>query len=89
MAVQVKKFKVTHVGIRTMYEVQRNGLRVGWIWSRVGFSYRGTQGMNRGIRLRDFHPIEWRYSATYPTLASVDGKSAYNRRQAVARLLEE
>ena len=47
--------------IRTAYEVFVDSKSMGFVWSREGFSYRGMEGWNRGIRLKDFHPIEWRY----------------------------
>lgn len=32
---------------------------LGCVYKHRGFSYRGKQGWNRGVRLRDFHPTEW------------------------------
>jgi hypothetical protein len=32
---------------------------LGCVYKQRGFSYRGRDGYNRGIRLRDFHPTDW------------------------------
>ena len=60
--------------IKTGYIIEVDGVQRGFVWSVNGFSYRGTQGWNRGIRCQDFHPIEWHqgvtlgsYSLTYQT----------------------
>lgn len=46
----------------TCYQVSvKGGSVVGYVWKERGFSYRGTQGWNRGVRLKDFHPMEWHY----------------------------
>ena len=45
----------------TAYEVFHADKSIGFVKKRRGFSYRGTGGWNRGIRLRDYHPIEWVY----------------------------
>ena len=55
-----RRFKFEGVSsIRTAYEVYRGAKKIGYVFSRVGSSYRGMEGWNRGIRLKDFHPIEW------------------------------
>jgi hypothetical protein len=69
---------------RTAYAVHRGRRLVGYVWSVVGFSYRGTQGWNRGVRLRDYHPVEWRYGLAM----GLRGLSAHNRGWAVRMLLE-
>jgi len=38
---------------------QKTLTSLGWVRRQRGFSYRGVDGWNRGIRLRDFHPTEW------------------------------
>lgn len=68
---------------RTLYAVFRGRRLLGYVWSYVGFSYRGEQGWNRGIRLRDYHPVEWRYGATHHER----GGPATNRTWAVRNLL--
>ena len=45
----------------TGYIVNYDGVEIGKVYKKQGFSYRGTNGWNSGIRLQDFHPIEWRY----------------------------
>lgn len=46
---------------KTLYSVEHQGRLIGYVWSEEGFSYRGTQGWNRGIRLRDYRPTEWHF----------------------------
>lgn len=59
---------------------------IGYVWSREGFSYRGTQGWNGGVRVRDFHPTEW---CCGRTLGLNDGRLEYRKRlYAAERLLE-
>lgn len=46
----------------TGYDVIYNGKLIGQVFKKRSFSYRGSQGWNSGIRLHDFHPIQWNYS---------------------------
>lgn len=69
----------------TAYRVRRNGVLIGFVWSCRVLSYRGTQGWNRGIRIRDFHPLEWR-SGVNPWER---GQPARTRRDAVNHLISE
>jgi hypothetical protein len=39
--------------------VSCGGCVIGFVWKVRGFSYRGVDGWNRGVRLKDFHPIHW------------------------------
>ena len=55
----IKFFRAIDDGCLTAYRVLLDGNLIGFVWSRRGFSYRGTEGWNRGIRLRDYHPVEW------------------------------
>lgn len=74
-----------HNGHRTTYVVKLSRQVIGYVWSIRGFSYRGVQGWNRGVRIRDYHPIEWYYGFK---LESYTGShSAYNRRLAVEALV--
>lgn len=41
------------------YEVWVGGEKIGVVWSQEGFSYRGENGWNSGIRIQDFSPTEW------------------------------
>lgn len=68
---------------RTVYSVWIGRRRVGFVWSTVGFSYFGDQGWNRGIRLRDFHPVEWFFGNSLDV-----GTVTYSRRRGIERLLE-
>lgn len=69
--------------IRTAYEVFDEGKSIGYVWSKEGFSYRGTQGWNSGIRIRDYSPIEWYYGRLLGT-----GNTCYSRQRGAERLLE-
>jgi hypothetical protein len=71
----------------TAYAVEVNGEQVGFVWSRRGFSYRGTQGWNRGIRIRDFHPLEWHYGQKVG-LRERHSYGRYSRESAVQALLD-
>jgi hypothetical protein len=42
------------------YIVLIGGTKVGEVLKVKGFSYWGTQGWNRGIRITDFSPTSWR-----------------------------
>jgi hypothetical protein len=70
--------------VRTVYRVLWKGLDLGYVWSRRGFSYRGAQGWNAGVRLRDFRPIEWRYGVDL----LMGGAYCSSRRVGIARLIE-
>lgn len=71
-------------GMLSAYSVTADGKQIGFVWKRKGFSYRGMQGWNRGIRLRDFHPIEWVWGER---LGVSDGRlSTYSRQNAADRL---
>lgn len=72
--------------IQTAYMVEVDGELIGAVWSRKGFSYRGTKGWNRGLRCRDFHPIEWHYGKRVETLNRSVAKRS--RRYAAEELLE-
>lgn len=72
-----------HLLRRSTYEVFADGASIGFVWSKRGFSYRGTQGWNSGIRIRDFHPTEWYYGKTLDA-----ERSCYNRSWGVRALLE-
>jgi hypothetical protein len=71
-------------GAATCYSVTIDGRLIGYVWSERGFSYRGDQGWNRGIRLKDFHPWEWHYSGER---GGSSGRT-YSRKQAVELLRE-
>lgn len=80
----VTKDKPTRYGVLTLYRVNVGKNFVGYVWSKRHFSYWGTEGWNRGLRSRDFHPIRWH-------AGKVEGESeqfGYSRRQVIARLLE-
>lgn len=80
------KFKrIERVGAQSAYEVFKDGVPIGFVWSTRVLSYRGTQGWNRGIRVRDFHPLEWRYSKQN-NLFDRDSSYARTRRSAVRGL---
>lgn len=70
----------------TAYEVLADGQSIGFVWSARVFSYRGTEGWNRGLRLRDFHPKEWRYG---PSVSNWRGQygTAASRTRAAKELL--
>ena len=51
------------VGEKTRYVVSQGDTPLGIVFSYEGFSYRGSQGTCRGIRLRDFHPTDWGFIA--------------------------
>ena len=70
--------------VLTGYRVHRGTKFLGYVWSREGHSYRGSQGWNRGIRLTDFYPTEWKYGAHL----GHEGDIAYSRRMAIERLIE-
>jgi hypothetical protein len=73
------------VGVITAYRVNVGKQFVGYVWKRRGFCYRGMQGRNRDIRIRDYHPIEWRYGKY---LGVWDGSAYYSRGDAVAAMIE-
>lgn len=57
---------------------------LGYVYKRRGFSYRGKQGWNRGVRLRDFHPTEW-----IAMCGSRESTGQRTRREAVRWLIRE
>jgi hypothetical protein len=59
MSENIRMERVPASGSGTCYRVLLNNEPLGYVFCRRGFSYRGTEGWNRGIRLRDFHPWEW------------------------------
>lgn len=69
----------------TGYAVYGNGEKIGEAYKKRGFSYRGTNGWNSGIRLRDYHPIEWRYKGNNDTRDHY----ANSLKHAVERLVAE
>jgi len=58
------KLDVSNTQYLSAYEVWDKNVKLGVVWSRRGFSYRGEQGWNRGIRIRDYHPTEWQSGQT-------------------------
>jgi len=83
--VQIEKLDC-HGSILTAYRVTLNGQEIGFVRREVGFSYRGKQGWNRGVRLQDYHPKEWRYSRSgiYER-----GLHAFSRHEAVGELVRQ
>jgi hypothetical protein len=79
------KQRTDYPGVQAAYTVWLDGVMRGYVWKQRGFSYRGTQGWNRGIRCKDFHPIEWRYG---PHIGGRAGLTCISRAAAIARLLE-
>ena len=70
----------------TAYKAYYMGELLGTIYKKRGFSYMGTQGWNRGIRLRDYHPIEWSFKMDGDH--SVKGSWALNRKSAIEKMIE-
>lgn len=79
------KFKKNESGT---YSVFLDGKHIGYVFSREGFSYRGTNGWNSGIRCRDFHPTKWHYSERDSVYLFVRGLGRRTRKRAVKDLLE-
>jgi hypothetical protein len=71
--------------ILTAYQVTFNGKEIGYVWRQICFSYRGNQGWNRGVRLHDYHPKEWRYGR----YVSDGGSYCYARHYGVGELLRQ
>jgi hypothetical protein len=69
----------------TNYQVFLNGKSIGFVWSRRILSYRGKEGWNRGLRLRDFHPAVWYYGKHYHERKT----SSHRRRVAIDKLVRE
>ncbi len=67
---------------RTAYSVWVGKKCIGYVWSKNGFSYLGSQGWNKGYRITDFHPIDWEYGKTL-----ADGRSCHNRQYGIDNLL--
>lgn len=72
------------LNMESAYEVTW-GLHQGFVWSKRTLSYRGSQGWNRGIRLKDFHPLHWEYGKQ---LGERQGR-ADRRKDAVEKLIAE
>lgn len=72
------------------YEVvdRDDGKRYGWAWSHIGFSYRGTDGWNSGIRCKDFYPKEWLWSENGCHYGDKCGVPERTRTAATRRLLD-
>lgn len=75
------------IGGNPVYVVTVGGKIAGYVWSRKGFSYRGTQGWNRGIRIRDYHPTEWHFNFDGTSLKDRRSYGMQTRKLAVSRLL--
>lgn len=86
-ALTFKKLPVTGMLKRTLYEVFIGKKPIGFVWSYEGFCYRGTQGWNSGIRIRDYHPIEWACSISTNEYTDRPQKHHQNRRLAAEGLL--
>lgn len=61
------------------YEVVLNGSVIGKVYRREGFSYRGTNGWNSGIRCQDFHPTVWHFTTDYEF--TIEYRRAYRTRK--------
>ena len=70
----------------TAYRVERDGEFIGYVWSRRGFSYRGTQGWNRGVRIHDYHPWEWCWGTEFGVARA---RKPQTRAEAAQLLIEE
>ena len=72
------------------YEVtnRKTGKLLGYVFSRRGFSYRGMQGWNAGVRLKDFHPWEWCWSRASAACPDRDGYAVNTREAATLQLLD-
>jgi len=73
-------------GEQTRYDVMLGETLIGHVYSSKELSYRGMQGWNRGIRLKDFHPTIWRYQTPKQY---TKGAFTRNRASGVNTLLEQ
>lgn len=67
------------VGMEKAYAVSLAGTALGFVWKTRVLSYRGTEGWNRGLRIRDYNPVEWRAASVlggHPATASRSRKGA-------------
>lgn len=71
----------------TAYEVLVDSRSIGFVWSRRTHSYRGTEGWNRGLRSKDFHPIRW-YCGLQLAGPRDATRTSYSRSQAVRDLCD-
>jgi hypothetical protein len=42
------------------YLICRGCNTLGYTWKEEVFTYMGTEGWNRGTRIRDYYPVEWK-----------------------------
>lgn len=82
---QFKKVACDGVNVLSAYEVFMHYSSIGFVWKVRGFSYRGMQGWNRGIRLRDYHPTHWEFDKK---LDAYKAATSYSRQTAAERLSE-
>lgn len=68
--------------VHSAYAVLYAGRVIGYVWSEEGFSYRGMNGWNSGIRIRDFHPTVWGYCIKLEDVGR--GKCFHSRRSHAA-----
>lgn len=69
----------------TYYLIKRGGELLGYAWKEEVFTYMGTEGWNRGTRIRDYHPIEWKCGRQLYEYTRLSHKT---RREAVKFFLE-
>lgn len=62
-----------------VYDVIADGRVLGTVERRAILSYRGTQGWNRGVRIKDYHPAAW--------VVVGDGVHHRTRREAVEAIV--
>lgn len=79
-SMEVKQVTSNDFCILSAYSVSKDGKILGYVWKKRGFSYRGTQGWNRGIRLQDYHPIEWYFGKV---LGGLDSGSFSTQKKAI------
>lgn len=76
----------------TCYSVHTHppGDPIAYVWSIRRLSYRGMQGWNRGIRLKDFHPKTWEWGWKREDVGqSSRSHLAYNLTYAVMNIRDE